>query len=471
LKIEKEFRDDQQVLLTAELDSEVLEQFKHRAARAISKQAKIPGFRPGKAPYDVVLRMYGEETIEREAIELIVEDYYPRFLDESGVEPSGPGALEEIVSINPPKFKFLVPLQPVVELCDYRSIRQDYELEPVTDEDVEKVLNNLRQNFAQAEPVDRPAQEGDMVFVKITGKVEGAAEDEAPLFNETPAELMVGGNEMRPDNWPYEGFSKELVGVTDGTEKKVQYTYPEDFASERLKGKSIDFLVQVQSVKMLNLPEVDEEFAKNVGEFESVDAMKAEIRGQLESDRLQQYDQDYMEKLIDHNIVTNSVIKYPPHVLDHEVEHVLESIQQDLAKNNLDLDTYLKIRQSEKDKFIEEEVKPAAKVRLERSLVLEKIASEEKLELDPEEVKNAVARTMFELQTMPDFAKYSKGKAFQDLANAVTMDTANRMYNQQILSRLKEIASGKIDQASEPTNLEQPETPASEDEGQEPAAE
>lgn len=471
MKIEKEFRDDQQVLLTAELETEVLEQFKHRAARAISKQAKIPGFRPGKAPYDVVVRLYGDDAVEREAIELIVEDYYPRFLDEAAVEPSGPGALQEIVSTNPPKFQFLIPLQPLVELCDYRSIRQEYELEPITDEDVEKVINNLRQNFAQAEPVDRPAQNGDLVFVKITGKVEGAAEDETPIFNETPAELIVGGNETRPDNWPYEGFSKELVGITEGAEKTVQYTYPEDFASERLKGKSIEFLVQVQSVKMLNLPEVNEEFAKNVGEFDSVDSLKSEIRGQLETDRQQQYDQDYMEELLDHNIVTNSVIKYPPHVLNHEIEHVLESIQKDLANNNLDLDTYLKIRQTEKDKFIEEEVKPAAKVRLERSLVLEKIAEVEKVELDPEEVKTAVARTMFELQTMPDYEKYRKGKAFQELANAVTMDTANRMYNRQILNRLKAIASGKAEDAAESINLEQPETPANEEEGKEPAAE
>jgi trigger factor len=222
---------------------------------------------------------------------------------------------------------------------------------------------------------------------------------------------------------------------------------------------------------MLNLPEVNEEFAKNVGEFDSVDSLKSEIRGQLETDRQQQYDQDYMEELLDHNIVTNSVIKYPPHVLNHEIEHVLESIQKDLANNNLDLDTYLKIRQTEKDKFIEEEVKPAAKVRLERSLVLEKIAEVEKVELDPEEVKTAVARTMFELQTMPDYEKYRKGKAFQELANAVTMDTANRMYNRQILNRLKAIASGKAEDAAESINLEQPETPANEEEGKEPAAE
>ena len=210
MKIEKEFRDDQQVLLTAELDSEVLEQFKRRAARNISKQAKISGFRPGKAPYDVVLRLYGEQAIEQEAIELIVEDYYPRFLDEAAVDPSGPGTLQEIVSINPPKFNFLIPLKPSVELCDYRSIRKDYNLEAVTDEDVSKVIENLRQNYAESEPVDRPAQEGDLVFVKITGKLVDAAEDEAPVFNETPAELIVGGNEMRPDNWPFDGFTKEI---------------------------------------------------------------------------------------------------------------------------------------------------------------------------------------------------------------------------------------------------------------------
>lgn len=471
MKIEKEIRDDQQVLLTAELDSEILEQFKRRAARNISKQAKISGFRPGKAPYDVVLRLYGEQAIEQEAIELIVEEYYPRFLDEAALEPSAAGTLQEIVSINPPKFTFLIPLKPSVELCDYRSIRKEYNLEAVTDADVNKVIENLRQNYAESEPVDRPAQEGDLVYVKITGKLVDAAEDEAPVFNETPAELIVGGNESRPDNWPFDGFSKELVGLVEGQEKVVHYTYPEDFASDRLKGKAIDFAVQVQSVKVLNLPEVNEEFVKNLGEFDSVDALKAEIRTQMEADRQQQYDQDFMEDLLDQTIVKNSTVKYPPQLLDHEVEHVLESIKQDLAQNNLDLDTYLKIRQSDKEKFIEEEVKPAARLRLERSLVLEQIAEQEKVELDPDEVKNAVARTLFEMQSMPDFSKYRKGKAFQDLASAVTMDTANRMYNRQILNRLKDIATGKADQAVEPSTVEQPETPAAGEESQGPAAE
>ncbi|NMC53648.1 MAG: trigger factor [Chloroflexi bacterium] len=471
MKIEKEFRDDQQVLLTAELDSEVLEQFKHRAARNISKQAKISGFRPGKAPYDVVLRLYGEQAIEQEAIELIVEEYYPRFLDEAAVDPSGPGTLQEIVSINPPKFNFLIPLRPSVELCDYRAIRKDYNLEAVTDEDISKVIENLRQNYAESEPVDRPAQEGDLVFVKITGKLVDAAEDEAPVFNETPAELIVGGNEMRPDNWPYDGFTKELVGMTEGQEKVVHYSYPEDFASDRLKGKAIDFTVQVQSVKVLNLPEINEEFIKNLGDFDSVDAFKAVIREQMETDRQQQYDQDFMADLIDETIVKNSTVKYPPQLLEHEIEHVLESIRQDLAQNNLDLDTYLKIRQSDKEKFIEEEVKPAARLRLERSLVLEQIAEQEKVELNPDEVKNAVARTLFEMQSMPDYSKYKKGKAFQNLASAVTMDTANRMYNRQILNRLKDIATGKADQAVESATDEQPETPAAGEESQEPAAE
>ena len=446
MKIETVSRDDHQVQLVAEFDAELLEKYSRRAARKISQNAKIPGFRPGKAPYDVIKRVYGEDFIQQQAVELLIDDQYAEVLKEANIDPSGPGSLEEIVSINPPKFSFIVPLMPVVELSDYKSIRQEYSPEPIGEEEVEDFLKNIRTNFATSEPVDRPIEEGDLVYTLLSGKLTDPGEDEDPeIIKETPHQFVVGGSEYQPDDFPYEGFSKELLGLSEGDEKTVQYTFPEDAPFEKLQGKSAEFQVKVQSIKVLVLPEVNDEFAGQVGPYETADQMLEEIRAQLEKSKQQAYEEQYYADLIDEKIVKESTVKYPPHMLEEEIEHTLKDISENLARQHMDLDTYLKIQKKDRETFIEEEVKPAAEMKLARALVLEEIAKAEQLELDRGELETAVAQTMMELQQMPGFEEYKPAQKLRSLTNAVTMDTANRLYNQRLLGHLKAIATGELE--------------------------
>ncbi len=182
MKIDALRREDHQVLLTVEVESALLEDAKQRAARHLSKHTKIPGFRPGKAPYALVQRVVGDEAILEEAVELLVNDVYPGALDEAKIEPYGPGSLEKIKSTNPPVFEFLIPLKAEVELGDYRSIRQPYELKEVTDEDVDNVVSGLLEQQAVIEPVDRPAQEGDLVYAQLSGRRLDPPEGEDETF-------------------------------------------------------------------------------------------------------------------------------------------------------------------------------------------------------------------------------------------------------------------------------------------------
>jgi trigger factor len=447
LKIETQTRDDHQVQIVTELDSEELENYKRRAARQIAKQSKIPGFRPGKAPYDVIKRHFGEEAIQQQAIELMVDDVYPKALEEAKVDPSGPGQLEEIVSVDPPKFSFIVPLAPEVELADYRSIRKDYDLPLVSDEDVEKVIRNLQRNYATAEPVERPAEKGDLVYLKISGTLTNPEEGEdAEFIRETPLQVVAGEESPETGNWPYEGFSDEVIGASAEEEKQIDYTFPEDSTYERLKGKSVRFDVTIQSVKSLILPDLDDEFAKTLGEFETFEDLTTTVRKQLEENNLHEYDDKYLGDLID-EIVEQATIKYPPHVLDHEVEHIIEALQQDLAQQKMDLETYLKTRQTDRETFIEDEAKPVAKRRLERSLVLDELARTENIRVENEELQSAVVQRMMEMQGQGtiDFSKYKTAAARQELTNNIAMDTAGRLMSQHTLLRLKAIASGQAE--------------------------
>ena len=449
MKIELQPRDDNQVQLIAEIDSETLEKYMVRASRQISKQSKIAGFRPGKAPFEVVKRMYGEEAIQREAIELMMDDVYPEALKQAEIEPSGPGQLEEIQNINPPKFSFIVPLKPVVDLGEYRSIREDYTPVVVEEKDVEDVIKSLQNNFATAEPSTNPSQDGDLIYGTLSGELTEVEEGESTdLIRETPYQVVIGDTSPDGDAWPYAGFSANLVGLSDGEEKAIEYTYSDESPYEKLRGKSARFTVKIQSVKKRTLPELNDEFAKTIGEFETLEDLRKNIRERLEQTKTAEYNREFVNKVVD-RMVEGATLKYAPHMLADEVEHSLEHIQEDLKQQNLDLETYLKIRNIEREKFISEEVSPAAKRRLERGLVLDKVAELEKVEVSKEDLQKAVLQNLMGLQQDPEFAKVRGRKKFEELANVVTYQTANQMLNDRVLDRVKAIATGNADVVAE----------------------
>ena len=449
MKIELQPRDDNQVQLIAEIDSETLEKYMIRASRQISKQSKIAGFRPGKAPFEVVKRMYGEEAIQREAIELMMDDVYPEALKQAEIEPSGPGQLEEIQNINPPKFSFIVPLKPVVDLGEYRSIREDYTPVVVEEKDVEDVIKSLQNNFATAEPSTNPSQDGDLIYGTLSGELTEVEEGESTdVIRETPYQVVIGDTSPDGDAWPYAGFSANLVGLSDGEEKTIEYTYSDESPYEKLRGKSARFTVKIQSVKKRTLPELNDEFAKTIGEFETLEDLRKNIRERLEQTKTAEYNREFVNKVVD-RMVEGATLKYAPHMLADEVEHSLEHIQEDLKQQNLDLETYLKIRNIEREKFISEEVSPAAKRRLERGLVLDKVAELEKVEVSKEDLQKAVLQNLMGLQQDPEFAKVRGRKKFEELANVVTYQTANQMLNDRVLDRVKAIATGNADVVAE----------------------
>jgi len=448
LKIEKEYLEDHQVKVTAAIEQDVMERFMRRAARAISKDHKIPGFRPGKAPYDVVKRNFGEEAIERQAIELMLDDIYPQVLEEAEINPSGPGSLDNIVSHTPPVFEFIIPLMPDVELGDYSSIRFDYQLEPVTDQDVDEVLKNLRTSYATAVPVERAAQEGDLVSFKIKGVLAKPEEgEETEIVKEFSNQLQLEDTDQE-NPWPFDGFWKELLDLSKGDTKSVKHSYSEDTPFSNFSGKEIEFNFTIEGVKEMEYPEMDDDFAKTLGDYETMDDLKAAILENLKSNRQQEYEQDYLSKVVD-SVVELSTIKYAPNTLQEEIDHVLANVQQDLANQNLDLETYLKFRDTDQDTFIEEELKPIAIRRLERSLVLDSVTRQEGIEIQEEELKAGVTETISQLFSTPEFKKPTTNQDMRKLTNVVSYDTASRILNQKVQDRLMKIAKGETDSEAE----------------------
>lgn len=456
MKIETVALEDQQTKLIAELDSATLERYKRQAARKISQNQKIPGFRPGKAPFDLVRRIVGDEALTQEAVELMLDEVYPQVLKEAGVNPSGPGKLEEIVKMDPPTFSFVVPLPPSVELGDYREIRKEYNPEPVTEEQVEATLRRLQRSYSTAEPVERPAEKGDLVSFTLSAKRTKVEEgQDETLVQETPYQMIAGEeDEDQNDTWPYKGFSDELIGLSAEETKTVTHTFDEESPYEDLRGTEAEFTIVVQNVKAMKLPELNDEFAQTLGDFENLEKLREAIRQQLEQTSSQQYDQEYFDGLIN-ELVEKATVKYPPHMLEEEIEQFLHGLEHNLERDRLDLNTYLKMREMDRETFIEKEVKPAAERRLLRSLVLEEFARRENVEIKNEELQYIYYNAQ---QQVSEFQKSRTGKRQnpREMANALAVNTLNSIFNQRIMQRLKAIATGKGDEEEEQVEAAEP---------------
>lgn len=441
MKIDLEHLEDHQVRVTAEFDQETFEGYKHRAARKIAQSGKIPGFRPGKAPYDIIRRTYGDEAIQEQAVELLIDDQYGKVLEEAKIKPAAPGSLEKIESLDPVKLVFTVPKEPEIELGDYKSIRLAYEPKPVEEGQIDRFLKSLQQSYATTETVDRPAETGDLVYFKLKGTIPATKTAEADEYlKENSFEMIIGGSETEPDTWPFEGFSKNLEGLKAGDEKTVDHKFPKTAADEKLQGKKVSYQIKVDDVKLLSFPEINDEFAKTMGKFETLDALKDQVRADMEHRQMHDYDDEYFEQIFT-KIEDASKVHYPPQVLEEESKDLIESFEKNLAAQNLDLSTYLKVRGLEHDKFVEEEIKPSAIKRIARSMILSEIAKLEKIEIKPIELQSMVTQRMEEIMRAQGDTKLPGKKAMQNLAQAVTMDTASRLYNQKTLDYLKAVAT------------------------------
>jgi len=432
LNIEKQYQDDHSTKLIVEVNPEQMVAYKKKAATRISSQAKIPGFRPGKAPYDVVLRTYGEAAITETAVDIFIDKEYSNILKEADVNPGASGTLEKIESMDPPKFIFRVPLAPEIDLGDYKSVRLEYKWEQPEQKDIDAALEDLRQMYASTETVEREIASGDYVLLDTKSETEGLTRTGFATFVR---------EEGRPTEWPYEGFSKNLIGLKSGDVKTIKHKFPKDWEVEELQDKDVEIEATIKTVRGVTLPEVNDEFAKMTGAGETVDALMEAVKKDVENRSQAQYDDVYFVDLIE-KLKEGATIKYHEHTLEHEAEHVLSDLSNRLSQQGMDLDTYFKVRNTTREEFIKTEVEPVAKKRLERGLILDEIVKVEKIELDNEALQAEYINAINSLAMQGvDLNKGGK-KRQNEMSQAIAMDAASRVMTRKALDILKDIATG-----------------------------
>jgi trigger factor len=336
----------------------------------------MPGYRKGRAPYHAVIRIFGREAVQQETLETFGNDLYDAALEEIEFEPFDVGSLED-VEWEPFRMRVLLPIQPEVELGDYGAVRVPFEPEEVTDERIDEYLHNLQQEHGQWVPVEREAAIGDQVVLDMRGQ----AGEEEVMNNEGHEMLLVA-----EATYPLPGFHEEIVGMSPGEGKTFTLTMPEDEEEEEVAGQEAEITVRLHTVREEDLPPLDDDLAMMVGEYDTLDDLKAGVRENLETDALQRAEAEYLEKVLDAMVEAADRIEYPPKAVERETEVVMNQMERNLAASGMQLDTFLQMVGKTREMY-QQELRPSAEDRLKKRLVLNQVAEEEGLTVEEEELE------------------------------------------------------------------------------------
>ena len=364
-------RDDHQLEMTIQLGPERTEQALQRAYRLVAKKAKIPGFRPGKAPYATVLRMFGKETMLGEILDDLGEEVYKEALATEKPDIYGQAALED-VKADPISFKLVVPLRPTVDLGDYRSIRVEAPAVTAGEADVDAALDAERTAKAVLQTVERPAALNDSVVVDIHGTV-----GEETIMDNQDWQLTLRGE----GGW-LPGFDEAFVGLSAGDEKSFSLTYPED-SSSRFKGQAATFEVKVKEVKSKVKPEADDEFVKTLGDYAGLADYRARKLAEITEQQAKEAESRLNELGVE-ALVAGAKLAYPPIAVDDTVHSMMRDLEARLSNIGYKLEDYLRLNGKTVEGY-HDELHPAAEARLKGQLVVVELARAEGITVSDEE--------------------------------------------------------------------------------------
>ena len=364
--------------LQVAISSEDFNKAVEAAYRKNKNKINVPGFRKGKAPRHFIEKLYGEGVFYEEAVNNLYPAAYSAAVDEAGIEPVDRADIE-ITAVSKEDgvtFKATVTVKPEVEISNYKNIAAVKKEAVVTDEDVAKEIERLRERNARIVDVDdRAVEKGDNVVIDFTGYVDGET------FEGGSAEkfpLTIGSNQFIP------GFEDQIIGHKIGEEFDITVTFPEDYQAKELQGQSTMFKIKLHEIKTRQLPEVDDEFVKDVSEFDTLDALKEDLKKKL-LDRAEKAAQDDFENQLIDTVIGSMTAEIPQCMVENSINEMVQNFEYRLQAQGLDLKTYLQYTGMEMDAFrktFAEQADKQVKIRL----ALEKIAQLENIEVSDEDL-------------------------------------------------------------------------------------
>ena len=463
MNIQTERLENHTARFTVEVEPERLEAAKKVAARKIARQVRIPGFRKGKAPYRVLVNHVGEAAILEEAVEDLGNQVYRDALDDSDVEPYGPGSLEDFQIEPQPTFKFVVPLQPTADLGNYRQVRADYEAPVIEDSQVDDTLKALQEREAVIEESTKPVAAGNRVTVSIRAETldadESDAEDSESDSEESEDDETDDSDNVFLDNEelvftlteerePVAGFTDALVGAVVDEEREFELVYPEDEEEYgTLSGKTVKFNVTIKKIESMTLPELNDDFAARVSETRqgsegdddseplTLLQLRMRIREDLQNEAEERVKNEYAQTVLD-KIVEQATFAYPEALVDDQIHHLLNHLDSDLRQRGLTLEDYMKVaNKSHED--LHEDYHDNAVATVQRSLVLRELTEAESIEVTEADLDAEIDKVVAQFG--------AQAAAFRSIYDNPNMrrNLQSDLLNRKVMDRIVGIAKGE----------------------------
>lgn len=370
--------------LTIEVPAEEFDKAIMKAYQKNKNKFNVPGFRKGKVPYAMVEKMYGAAVFYEDAANYVIPDAYANAATESELEIVARPDINvtQIEKGKPFIFEAEVTLKPEIKLGKYKGVKVEAMDTTVTDEDVQAELDKVKeQNARLVAADDKAVEDGDQTTIDFEGFVDGEA-FEGGKGEDYP--LTIGSHSF------IDTFEEQLIGKKVGEEVEVNVTFPEEYQAKELAGKPAMFKVTIKEIKVKEYPEIDDDFAQDVSEFDTLDEYKADIKKNLEDKKTQEAEADKESKVIE-AIVKDSEMDIPEKMIEAQAQQMLEEFAQNIAMQGISFEQYLQFTGATVEQ-LREQVTPPAKARVESSLVLEAIVKAEKIEATDEEFDEEVKK-------------------------------------------------------------------------------
>jgi len=385
---------DSRVSVEVEVPATDVERATSRAARALAKEMRMPGFRQGKAPASLVIQRLGFGPVLEEAIREALPDWYERALHDAAINPIGDPNIEMVSSPDAEgealTFKFEVWVRPDAKLGEYKGLEVGREEKEAPDEVVDTEIERVREGFARLERVEREAAEGDSLLIDFEGLLDGSA------FEGGKAEdylLGLGSGQL------IEGFEEQLTGAKEGEDREVNVTFPEDYQAEHLAGKDALFKVKVKEVREKILPELDDDFASDASEFDTLEELRSDIREKVGAALNTRAEEDFRIAAVD-AAVAAATIEIPDEIVAARAAERWERTERQLAQRGMDPNAFLQMQGKTLEEVVEES-KPDAEKELQREAVVTAIAEAEAIEVSDEELVEALEHSAEHERTTP----------------------------------------------------------------------
>ena len=425
MKVTNEKTEGCQAFLTVEMEPGEVEESLERSYYRLAKKTNIPGFRRGKAPRTILERYIGKERLLEDALNSLLPEAYEKAIKEQKIEAFAQPHIE-IAQTDPVIFKVAVPLTPMIKLGDYHHMQVAPEPVELTEDDVSAAIEQLRHQHATWEPVERPVAFNDLVVLDVDSDIENK-----PFINQKGAQYQV----LRELPLPAPGFAEQLVGMKRDEEKEFKLQFPVDYPRKELAGKEPSFKVRVTEIKQERLPELNDEFAKEISpDFKSLDSLREKVSTNLRLRAEEKARIDFEERVIE-AVVDITELEFPPILVEMETDQLINQQLRRWQMGGKGLEEYLSsINKTEEE--LRQELHPLATKRVTRSLTLGKIAEEEKFEVSDAEISA-------EIENMTKSATENK----DDLNKFLNTPQARKSIEQVLITRktiqrLVEIAKG-----------------------------